>query len=400
MRIGFVSTRFGGLDGVTLETEKLALILRRAGHEIFWFAGELGAGIEPGLEFPRAHFDTPENRDLERLCFGRVEAPPEVREQIADRAADIESALGRFVEEYAIELLFPQNCLAIPMQIPLGVGLTDFLASTGMAAVAHHHDFAWERKRFSPTAVPDILHRCFPPNLPEVRHLVINTPARAELAARRSLPSTVLPNIMDFAHPPDPGDAGLFRRHLEVGPTRLVLLQPTRIIPRKGIEHTIELAARLASRHPCVAITHPELDEGGRYLEDLRRLAESRQVDLRLAPVGEPGTPALADAYAAADLVCYPSRIEGFGNALLEAMYFRRPLMVNRYPVYTADIAPTGVRAVEIDGEVTSGTLAAVTDLLDDPGLVEEIVEHNYAVGRRHFSFEVAEEILLPLLGS
>ena len=400
MRIGFVSTRFGGLDGVTLETEKLARILARAGHEILWFAGELGAGFEPGLEFPPAHFDTPANRRLERLCFGHTEAPTAVRDQIAATASDIGSALARFVDEYRVDLLFPQNCLAIPMQIPLGVAVTDHLESTGMPALAHHHDFAWERRRFSPTAIPDVLGRCFPPDLPGLAHLVINTAARGELENRRGIHSTVLPNIMDFAHPPGPGDADSFRRYLGVGPDRLLLLQPTRVIPRKGIEHTIELASGLSSRRPCVAITHPELDEGGRYLDELYHRAGSLDVDLRLAPVGEPGTPGLADAYSAADLVCYPSLIEGFGNALLEAVYFRRPVLVNRYPVYVSDIAPTGLRAVEIDGAVTAETVAAVTELLDRPELVEEIVTHNYAVGRRHFSYEVAEEILLPLLGA
>ncbi len=399
MRIGFVSTRFGGLDGVTLETAKLARILRRAGHEVFWFAGELGAGFEPGLEFPPAHFDTPANHELEHLCFGHGEAPADLRERIAAGAVEIRSALERFVGEYRVGLLFPQNCLAIPMQIPLGVGLTDFLASTGMPCVAHHHDFAWERERFAVTSIPDILQRCFPPDLPNLEHVVINSLAQQELVVRRAIPSVVLPNIMDFAHPPDPGDGELFRRYLEVGPRRLVLLQPTRVIPRKGIERTIELAARLASRHPCVAVTHPELDEGGHYLQELLQLAESRGVDLRLAPVGEPGAPRLADAYAAADLVCYPSLVEGFGNALLEAVYFRRPLMVNRYPVYVADIAPTGLRAVEIDGVITEETVAAVVELLDDPALVEEITDHNYAVAGRHFSCGVAEEVLLPLLG-
>ena len=48
--------------------------------------------------------------------------------------------------------------------------------------------------------------------------------------------------------------------------------------------------------------------------------------------MGTPGIDAvaLADAYAAADLVCFPSLVEGFGNALVEAIYHRKPLFVNR----------------------------------------------------------------------
>ena len=48
----------------------------------------------------------------------------------------------------------------------------------------------------------------------------------------------------------------------------------------------------------------------------------------------------LWDAYPHADLVTYPSLYEGFGNALLETIYFKRLAVVNRYPVYVADLAP------------------------------------------------------------
>lgn len=40
-RIGFVSTRFAGTDGVSLEAAKWAEVLEQEGHECYWFAGEL-----------------------------------------------------------------------------------------------------------------------------------------------------------------------------------------------------------------------------------------------------------------------------------------------------------------------------------------------------------------------
>jgi hypothetical protein len=42
----------------------------------------------------------------------------------------------------------------------------------------------------------------------------------------------------------------------------------------------------------------------------------------------------LADIYPHADFVTYPSLIEGFGNAFLEAIYFRKPLLMQRYDGY------------------------------------------------------------------
>ncbi|MBW2336879.1 MAG: glycosyltransferase family 1 protein, partial [Deltaproteobacteria bacterium] len=41
LNIGFVSTRFAGIDGVSLESSKWARVLEDEGHACFWFAGEL-----------------------------------------------------------------------------------------------------------------------------------------------------------------------------------------------------------------------------------------------------------------------------------------------------------------------------------------------------------------------
>ena len=48
----------------------------------------------------------------------------------------------------------------------------------------------------------------------------------------------------------------------------------------------------------------------------------------------------MGDAYPHPDLVTYPSTGQGFGKALLEAIYFKRLVVINRYPVYNADIGP------------------------------------------------------------
>ena len=59
-----------------------------------------------------------------------------VTERIRALADYIKSTLYRFVEKFDIDLLIPQNCLAIPMHIPLGIALTEFLSETRMPAIA------------------------------------------------------------------------------------------------------------------------------------------------------------------------------------------------------------------------------------------------------------------------
>jgi mannosylglucosylglycerate synthase len=182
------------------------------------------------------------------------------------------------------------------------------------------------------------------------------------------------------------------------------VLQPTRVIPRKGIEMAIDLLAAIDDPRNVLVITHAAGDEGTDYLRALERRAARRRVDLRLvdhlvAPTREPGPDgrrryALWDTYPHADLVTYPSLYEGFGNALLETVYFRRAAVVNRYPVYVADIAPNGFRFVELDGRVRPEAVAAAARLLSDPAARTAMADHNLAVARRHYGLERLRRVL------
>ncbi|MGI9647339.1 MAG: glycosyltransferase [Acidimicrobiia bacterium] len=398
MRIGMVGVRFAGLDGVTLESAKLASVLREAGHEVVWFAGELGPEFSPGDVVPEAHFLGAANRELYELCFGSATRSDETSALLRERTRSLKDALGAFVEAHAVDAIMPQNALAIPLQLPLGLAITELVTERGLQAVAHGHDFAWERERFEMNAVGDVLATAFPPPGPEFEHLVINSQQQQELARRIGRPATVLPNVMDFETGPGPTDPARFREAAGLSSADLLLIQPTRIVPRKNIEASIDLAARLRDESVVLVVTHPEQDEGGWYWPDLTRRAEDAGVDLRLVPVEVPGGPTLADAYAAADLILYPTLIEGFGNALVETMFYRRPLLINRYPVYTADIRPSGVNAIEIeDGKVTDDTVEQVARWLANPEDTAALVEDNYAIGLRHYSFQVVRERVLPL---
>ncbi len=397
MKIGFIGVRFAGLDGVTLESAKLADVLRAAGHEVSWFAGELGAEYTPGVAFAPARFDTAENLALQEACFGVEETAAAVLDEIEQRAMQLTAAIEEYIAAESIAVLIPQNALSIPMQLPLGMALAG-LARGGMSMVAHHHDFAWERKRFYPNGVGSILEVAFPPIAPSVRHLVINSLAQQALQERTGASSSILPNVMDFENRPPPGDGEAFRRYAGLRADDIVLIQSTRIIPRKSIELTLELASLMADRAVKVVATHPGLDQGTEYAESLVQRAGDLGVDYRMAPVGGAGQPSLADSYAAADLVTYPSRIEGFGNALLEAIYYGCGVLVNRYPVFVADIAATGLNVIEINGAITTDTVGEVRTWLGDADLRQSASAANYEICLEQYSYATVRRRLLPLL--
>ncbi len=398
-RAGVISTRLAGTDGVSLETEKWVRVMEEVGIESYYFAGELDRPDDRCQLVPEAHFAHPAINELNDLVFGKTQRTRATTKTVHQIKETIKDHLYTFVESYKIDWLLIENALTIPMNIPLGLALTEFIAETGIRTAAHHHDFYWERDRFAVNAVSDFLNMSFPPDLPSIRHFVINSFADEQLSLRTGISATIIPNIMDFENPPaEPDDyARDVRRDFGVADDELFVLQPTRIVRRKGIEHAIELVKRL-ERKAKLVISHSAGDEGFEYENRIREYSRLMGVETLFAAdwVGEKrGTDpdgrkiyTLQDIYPSADLVTYPSLFEGFGNAFLEALYFRKPIVVNTYSIYTKDIKPKGFDVIELDGYVTDATVERTLEVLDDPEQRKRMVDLNYSLGREFFSYD------------
>jgi glycosyltransferase involved in cell wall biosynthesis len=408
--LGFVGTRFAGTDGVSLESFKWAQILEDHHHHTYWFAGEIERRPETSMLVPEAHFTHPNIRRIYEAAFGEITRSRELTRRIYKIADDLKEKLYEFTDRFEIEILIVENALSIPMNIPLGVALTHFIAETGTPAIAHHHDFHWERRRFAVTSVGDILEMSFPPHLPSIQHVTINTVAQQAVSSRQGASTVLVPNVLDFAHPPQEGNhrATDFRVAVGLEPEDVMFLQPTRVVPRKGIEHSISLVSRLKNPRCKLIISHHSGDEGHDYERALIDKAEHEGVDLRFAHPkvrnhrsagsAEAETFTLEDAYAASDFVTYPSQYEGFGNALLEAFYFRKPVLVNRYASFITDIEPKGFRVVAMDGYLTREVVAEVERLITDERHRADMIEHNFQLGKAFFSYEVLRRMLRVLI--
>ena len=409
IRIGFVSTRLKGTDGVSLEVRKWVDVLTALQHECFFFAGESDWPPDRSYVVPEAHFNHPDVLHLSADLFDDYVRTPETSQRIDVLKTYLKLHLHRFIEQYDLDLLIVENALAIPMHVPLGLALTEVIAETSIDTIAHHHDFTWERSRFSVSAAEDYVHAAFPATLKAIRHVVINSYAQSQLAYRTGLSSTVVPNVMPYERPPQPPDgyAADVRSTLGLQPGEYFILQPTRIVPRKRIERAIGLTARLGLPYALV-ISHDAGDEGIDYAEYLQEISAALKVRLILGAAhfgDERGQTAdgrkiysLADAYQAADLVTYPSSVEGFGNAFLEAIYYRKPLVVSTYDIYRLDIKPKGFQVVEFDEYVTRQAVQQARELLLHPDRAAAMVEHNYAVARQYFSYSNLEKLLVALI--
>lgn len=433
-RIGFISTRFAGTDGVSLETAKWATVIERLDHQCFYFCGLSDRPPEISYIVPEAfyrhptidaitqvvfagiwgHMDEgrethPELESLHQDFFSLYIRPSRITREIQELKGYFKEQLYQFAHKFRLEALIVENAITIPVNIPLGLAITEFIAETGFPVIAHHHDFHWERQRFMTNSVQDYLAAAFPPNLPSIRHVVINSVQAYHLASRLGIAAMVIPNVMDFHSLPAPLDdyALTARTDLGLEPGQYLILQPTRIIQRKGIEHAIELTRRLGLPAELV-ISHAAGDEGTDYEKRVRQFAALLEVQVNFESeiVGDTRglTPdgrkiyTLGDIYPQADLVTYPSSIEGFGNAFLEAVYYQRPLVVNNYSIYEADLKPKGFQVIEFDGFISEKTLEHARYVLTHPEETQRQCEHNYELARRYYSFTVLEHRLQVLL--
>jgi glycosyltransferase involved in cell wall biosynthesis len=409
-RIGIISTRFAGTDGVSLETSKWIEVLNSLGHTCFHFTGLADEAHQTKRVIPEAFFNHPDIQEIYNIAFSNSYRPERITQRIHEIKDYLKQQIIKFINDYDIQLLIAENSLAIPLNIPLGFAITEFIAETNFPTIAHHHDFFWERKRFLTNSIWDYLNMCFPPHLPSIFHVVINTSASNQLSLRTGISSMLIPNVMDFDHPPISDDyANDARAALGIQPDELFFLQPTRVVPRKGIEQSIELISRLGLKAKLV-ISHASGDEGYDYEQRLREFSNLLHVQTNfvsdIIQDNRGTTPdgrkiyTLWDIYPHADIVTYPSTIEGFGNAFLEAIYYKRPIIVNNYSIFSTDIKPKGFTVIEFDGYLNQNTINQTLNVLNNPELAQGMAEHNYQLGRRFYSYSMLRRQLSTVIAA
>ena len=409
-RIGFISTRIAGTDGVSLEIAKWTEVLERIGNHCFYIAGECDRPTERMRLIPELHFKHPEIAKINEQCFGQEYRTLETSKKIHEITWKIKKQIHTAIHDLGLNLMIMENCLAIPMNIPLGEAILETMMEIKIGCIGHHHDFYWERERFLVNAVEDYLQAAFPPALSRMQHVVISMPAAREFSRRIGLPCRVVPNVMNFDEPPAPADdySREFRNALELHSDDFLILQPTRVVHRKGIEHSIELIRQLDDPRCKLVITHSSGDEGQAYARRIRRYARLLGVKVIFAEhliakqrgTGEAGQKQFTawDAYQQADFVTYPSTFEGFGNAFIEALYFKKPILCNRYAIYRTDIEPCGFKVCLMDGFLTDDVVNHVRRILSDSSYRRDMVEHNYEVAHHYFSYGRLEAELRAML--
>jgi glycosyltransferase involved in cell wall biosynthesis len=222
----------------------------------------------------------------------------------------------------------------------------------------------------------------------------------------------VIPNALDFENPTpeDKERIHAFRHSIGLKPDDIMLLQPTRIVQRKGIEFAIQLVKELNHPRYKLVVSHAAGDEGFEYALKINRLAQESGVDIRFIDhmVADPFAPqpqsnnrfSLWEVYQAADFVTFPSLYEGFGNALLEAIYLKKPLLVNRYKIFQDDIEPKGFDVVKMDGSLNAEVVTDIKNIIHDRHRRDKMVTRNYRIAEEHYSFNLLRQQFASLISN
>lgn len=412
-----LSMRLGARDGVSVEARKWEKAYRDLGHEVHLVAGEISSTTEgSNTVIPLLSFLHPEIVSLTETAFDRrltAEQAQVLGREIEHFARQIERSLLKVITETGISMLSIENALAIPLNLPLGLALHRLITSTGIPSIARHHDLYWERERFRDSNVDQLLRDSFPPAIDWLLHVTINRAAQEELKLRKGIEARWFPNSFDFSAIQRVDDYNRdLRDSLGLQSGQLMVLQPTRIVQRKGIQRAIELLAHLREDFgldSVLVISGPVDNREEAYAQWVFQEALRRQVpliyavdsiDLDRRTINGQKIYSIADAYVHADLVTFPSDLEGFGNPVVEAAMYRKPLFVNRYPVLAdvMELVEGTFDFVVVDDEVSVDAIQAVHRLLTDTRLRREVTERNFRIAKTHFSYENLRERLAKTL--
>lgn len=431
MKIALMHYRAGLMDGVSLEMEKWKSVLENMGHEVHMVAGNVSPAVdvyikEMGFEDESYHW-------INHNAFENLEVPvKELLDAINDKAKDIETLFDKHLFSY--DLLIPNNIWSLGASLPTAIALTRYANKTGKKFIAHNHDFWWERDYFLHPTLKEIgrmLEEYCPPNLPNVKHVVINEKAKEVMKNRKNLEATVVPNVMNF-------DAPAFvskklnedvRKYFKINKGDIVFLQATRITPRKAIELAIDLVEKFKelakdyvgrelynnqkfSGRVLLAFSGMCEDNTEWYRDKLYDHAKEKGVEiLDMYESIEGKKWSFWDLYSIADMITYPSILEGWGNQLLEAIMAKKPVALFEYEIFKSDIKPSGLEYVDLgDAFTKKGVLVKVSPEVLEKGaeeclrilfnkeIYESTVEKNFRIGKESFGYATLKKLIERML--
>ncbi len=469
LNVGIIHSLIGKNDGVSI-------VIDQTVHAM---VGDMGIGLG-NIFFLAAHTSPRFNAETNDIFWHKneihksillnfCEDPPEgFDEMIHEKALYAKEIIRDFVQKHNIDLLIAHNT-SHPYNFITAVGLGYFieeLRDKGIIwpkVMVWWHDSYFERAQFSN---PNPVIKKYLKYLPgtEIDGIAFINRSQPELAKKlfHSLKvsrvdkffderTIVVPNTSSIdwdweslpwekAQLNAPGwdnyndtflrdtrlDCELENRGFTLDDT-VILLQHTRVVPRKKIEVAIDFAFRLEQRYKednkrkCIAllISGHSGDEQVAYKQYLQnyydelagqnpdsnvimifgehRILSHRDIIVDKKYYNFYEVPAIVASLGG--LGTYFSEVEGFGNNLLEMVSFGLPVVINKYDVYKSDIEELGFTFPSIENcELTDELVDEGYKILNDYKYRNKIVKHNLEILRDKLDHKIIAELLKPLV--
>ncbi|NLH81730.1 MAG: glycosyltransferase family 4 protein [Phyllobacteriaceae bacterium] len=175
-----------------------------------------------------------------------------------------------------------------------------------------------------------------------------------------------------------PLDRAAARRSLGLPEVGAILGCAARLHPSKRLDAAVRILPALPDVRLALAGQGPAHD-------DLLRLAGELGVADRLHLLGELQPTAIGDLLAALDVFVFPSAVETFGLAALEAATAGVPVVASDLPILRDVLSVDGREgALFVDVADTERFAATVAAVLADPGAAETLSRDGRALARRH----------------
>ena len=212
-----------------------------------------------------------------------------------------------------------------------------------------------------------------------------NTRGICDYLVRSGFPADRVFHIYNFHEEPDPvpeARVAALREGLTIPADAWILLAAGRLVPFKGHRYLLEALARLPR---CIAGRPLQLVVlgDGPLRDKLRRQAREGGITDRVLWAGWQSDP--GPYYAMADLVVFPSlEREPFGNVVLDAWAWARPLVTTRFRG-AMEFVRHGEDAWQARCEDSEGLASAIQRVLEDEGLARSLAAAGLERARREF---------------
>jgi glycosyltransferase involved in cell wall biosynthesis len=334
MRIGLIHyTSWPTVGGVEVVLREQAGLMAKAGHEVVVICGS-GRSFNPQIRtivLPELNISSPSvtaaqaevwNGYPAAAYFGLVR---KLRDQLAPLLGKLDCAIAH-------------NLMTMPFNLAATQVLGE-LAESELKILAWTHDLAARNQDYSlpRNSIVDMIRE----KQPSILYVAVSeTRANEFWELTGSGVDAVIPNGLDLSAvlglTPEVDD--LIGK---IDPQAILLLYPTRVLPRKNLGFAIQILKALNDLgHPAYLLitgAANEYDPGAQaHLSGLKKQTEDLRVTDRVIWVNERfqvDEQQLRSLYLAADALLFSTRQEGFGLPLLEAAAFR-------LPIFCSDIEP------------------------------------------------------------